>query len=77
MLSRLELPLTVCFGRARMSLKEVLSLTPGATVELDSDLHDLVEVRVNNRLVARGELVVVDGCYGVRIAELVDEGPVV
>lgn len=73
LLSKLELPLTVCFGKARLTLREVLSLAPGASVELDAALNDYVDIRVNNRLVAQGELVVVDGSYAVKVARLCDD----
>ena len=46
-------------------------LTAGSVVELDQALHDNVEVRVNDRVIARGEVVAVDGHYGVRVLELV------
>ena len=52
-------------------MKDLLNLTTGSVVELDQALHDNVEVRVNNRVIARGEVVAVDGNYGVRVRELV------
>jgi flagellar motor switch protein FliN/FliY len=55
-------------------LKEVLKLTAGSVIELDRSLDDSVDVVVNDRVVARGELVVVDGNYGIRIQEIHDGG---
>jgi flagellar motor switch protein FliN/FliY len=51
-------------------MKEVLKLTTGSIVELNRDVNDMVDVLVNHRLIARGEVVVVDGNYGVRIQKI-------
>jgi flagellar motor switch protein FliN/FliY len=66
-----ELPVSVSFGRAHLPLKDVLKLTSGSIVELNRTVTEPVEVIVNNCVVARGEVVVVDGNYGVRIVEIV------
>lgn len=66
-----ELPISVSFGRALVPLKDVLKLTTGSIVELNRDLGDPVEVIVNNCVIARGEVVTVDGNFGVRIQEVV------
>ena len=66
----IELPVTLCFGRTQMSLEEILGLETGSTVEFDRDVQDPVEILVNGRVVARGEAVMVHGCYGVRISEI-------
>jgi flagellar motor switch protein FliN/FliY len=65
-----ELPVSVSFGRANLQIKDVLKLTTGSVVELDRAVTEPVEVVVNNRVIARGEVVVVDGNYGVRIAQI-------
>lgn len=65
-----ELPVSVSFGRARVALKEVLKLTSGSIIELNRSVSDPVEVIVNNCVIARGEVVVVDGNYGIRIQEI-------
>jgi flagellar motor switch protein FliN/FliY len=67
----IDLPVGVSFGRAQLALKDVLKLTTGAIVELNRSITDPVEVIVNNRVIARGEVVVVEGNYGVRIHEIV------
>jgi flagellar motor switch protein FliN/FliY len=54
-----------------MPLKEVMKLTSGSAVELDRKPDDDVEVIVNNCVIARGEVVVVEGNYGVRITEII------
>ncbi len=66
-----ELPVSISFGRAHIPLKEVLKLTSGSIVELNRAVSDPVEVIVNNCVVARGEVVVVDGNYGIRVQEIV------
>lgn len=66
-----ELPVSISFGRAILQLKEVLRLTSGSIVELNRGISEPVDVIVNNCVVARGEVVVVDGNYGVRIREIV------
>lgn len=65
-----DLPVSISFGKTRLPMKEVLKLTTGSIVELDRDVNDPVEVLVNQRLIARGEVVVVDGNYGVKIQEI-------
>jgi flagellar motor switch protein FliN/FliY len=65
-----ELPVSVSFGRARVALKDVLKLTSGSIVELNRSVSDPVEVIVNNCVIARGEVVVVDGNYGIRVQEI-------
>jgi flagellar motor switch protein FliN/FliY len=66
-----EVPVVVHFGRTEMSLAEVAELGPGAVVELDRGLDDPVELWVNNRPFAKGQVVVVDGNYALRIQEIV------
>lgn len=66
-----ELPVSVSFGRAELPLKDVLKLTTGSIVELNRGISEPVEVIVNNCVVARGEVVVMDGNYGVRIHQII------
>jgi flagellar motor switch protein FliN/FliY len=66
-----ELPVSVSFGRAELALKDVLKLTSGSIVELNRSVNEPVEVIVNNCVIARGEVVVVEGNYGVRIEEII------
>ncbi len=67
-----EIPISVEVGRARMSLEEVLKLVPGSVVALDKKAEEPVDLRVNGKLVARGEVVLVDDTYGLRITQIVD-----
>jgi len=71
MLMQVQVPVSVSFGATQIRMKDLLNLTAGSVVELDQALHDNVEVRVNDRVIARGEVVAVDGHYGVRVLELV------
>lgn len=62
-----ELPVSISFGKTELPMKDVLKLTTGSIVELNRGVNDPVEVMVNHCLIARGEVVVVEGNYGVRI----------
>ena len=64
------LPVSVSFGRTLLQIREVLKLNTGSVVELDRLVSEPVEVIVNNCVIARGEVVVVDGNYGVRVIHL-------
>ena len=65
-----QMPLTVSFGHAQIRLKDLVNLSGGSLIPLDRALNDVVEVRVNNCVIARGEVVAVDGNYAVRILEI-------
>ena len=65
-----DLPVSISFGKRQLALKDVLKLTTGSIVELNRGVDDQVEVLVNQCLIARGEVVVVEGNYGVRIQEI-------
>jgi flagellar motor switch protein FliN/FliY len=64
-------PVTVCIGSVRKTISEILSLAPGQVIELDRAAGDPVDLFVNDRLVARGEVVVVGDHYGFRVTEIV------
>ncbi len=63
------------FGTRRMPLRDVLALSAGVVVELDNSLHSPVDLLLDGRLIAQGEVVVVDGKYGLRITDVVDHAP--
>lgn len=71
LLMDVSLRVTVELGRTRMQLARILELKNGSVVELDRLAGDPVDVFVNDRMVARGEVVVVDDKFGVRIIEMV------
>ncbi|MFN8057702.1 MAG: flagellar motor switch protein FliN [Vicinamibacterales bacterium] len=66
----IELPLAVRFGETVMTLDALTKLGPGAMIDLGRSPDEFVDVLVNGHTVARGEVVVVGGNYGVRIREL-------
>jgi flagellar motor switch protein FliN/FliY len=66
-----DMAVTVELGRTRMSVKDLLSLRPGRIIELDRSARAPVDILVNNTLLARGEVVVVDEELGVRVTEIV------
>ena len=70
LLMDVELPVSVLFGHSQMPLKDVLKLGAGSVIGLDKSVNDPVTIIVNNKPVAKGEVVVVDGNYGVRILEV-------
>lgn len=70
------LVVTLRFGSRRLPLREVLDLSPGAVVELDRQVQEPVDMLLDGRLVARGEVVVMEGQYGLRVTEVVAPGGV-
>ena len=75
LLHDVEMGVTAELGRTRMTVRDLLSLTPGAVVELDRAAGSPVDVLVNGTLIARGEVVVIDEEYGIRISEIVGSRP--
>jgi flagellar motor switch protein FliN/FliY len=65
------LHVSVELGRARMTVRQVLDLDQDSVIELDRLAGEVVDVFVNDHLIARGEVVVVDDKFGVRISELI------
>ncbi|MEI0492588.1 flagellar motor switch protein FliN [Brachyspira intermedia] len=63
---------TVELGRARLSIKEILSLGEGSIIELQKLAGEPVDLLVNGKLIAKGEVVVIDECFGVRVTDIVD-----
>jgi flagellar motor switch protein FliN len=72
LLRNVEMNLTAELGRSKMTVAELLSLTPGSVVELNHTAGTPIDVLVNGTLIARGEVVVIDEEFGVRISEIVD-----
>ncbi len=68
-----ELNVTLRFGQRQLALREVLELTSGSVVELDRQVDEPVELVLDGRVVARGEAVIIDGNYGMRITQLVQQ----
>ena len=66
-----ELPVSISFGRAQLALKDVIKLSTGSIVELNRSVSEPVEVIVNNCVIARGEVVVIEGNFGIRIKQVI------
>lgn len=71
-INNVEMALTVEIGRTRMSVRDVLALEPGGIIELDRSAGAPADVLLNGRLIAHGEVVVVDQDYAVRITQILD-----
>lgn len=65
-----EMNVTVRFGKTEMPLREVVRFGVGSMIELNRTVDEPVELLVNNYPFARGEVVVIDGYYGVRVTEI-------
>jgi flagellar motor switch protein FliN len=74
LLLEVELEATIRFGEREMLLREIFGLMPGAVVELEQMVNEPAELLVAGRLIARGEVVVVDGYFGLRVTEVVSRG---
>lgn len=69
----LDVPLRICveLGKATMTIRDVLGLGPGSVVELDKMAGEPVDIVANDKLIARGEVVVVDENFGVRVTDII------
>jgi flagellar motor switch protein FliN/FliY len=63
-------------GRAQLDVAQILRLGTGSVVELDRKVGEPIDIFVNNRLVARGEVVIVDDQLGVTMTEIIKDGDV-
>jgi flagellar motor switch protein FliN len=71
LLHDVEMEVSAELGRTRMNVRDLLSLSPGAVVELDRAAGSPADLLVNGRLIARGEVVVIEENFGIRITEIV------
>jgi flagellar motor switch protein FliN/FliY len=71
LLMDVQLTLTVELGRTRQLVKDVLGLGEGSIIELDKLAGEPVDLLVNNKLIAKGEVVVIDENFGVRVTDIV------
>jgi len=71
-ISNVEMSLTVEIGRTRMAVRDLLALEPGAVVELDRSAGTPADILLNGKLIAHGDVVVVDQDYAVRITKILD-----
>jgi flagellar motor switch protein FliN/FliY len=65
-----ELNVSLRFGQRQLPLREVLELASGSVIELDRQVDDPVELLLDGKVIARGEAVIVDGNYGLRVTEI-------
>jgi flagellar motor switch protein FliN len=70
LLMDVELAVSLRFGSKRLLLRDVLELGPGAVVELDRQVNEPVDLLLDGRLLARGEVVIMDGNYALRVTEV-------
>ncbi|MDR7252826.1 flagellar motor switch protein FliN/FliY [Nocardioides sp. BE266] len=73
MLHGVDMEVTVELGRTTMTVRDLLALSPGEVLELDRAAGSPADLLVNGRLIARGEVVVVDEDFGLRVTEIIDE----
>jgi flagellar motor switch protein FliN/FliY len=73
MLLDIPLQVTVELGRTKRSVKEILELASGSIIELDKLAGEPVDILVNNRLIAQGEVVVIDENFGVRVTDIISQ----
>jgi flagellar motor switch protein FliN/FliY len=71
----LDVPLdvTVELGRSKMTIQELLGLSPGSVIELDKIAGEPLDIVVNDRLIARGEAVVINDKFGIRITDIISK----
>jgi flagellar motor switch protein FliN/FliY len=74
-LMHVTLQLTVELGTCTMSVAEVLELGSGSIVELDRKVDEPIDLHVNGRVVARGEVVAIEDNFGVRVTDLIQTAP--
>jgi flagellar motor switch protein FliN/FliY len=67
-----NLNLTLRFGQRVLTLREILDLNSGAVIELDREVQEPADLLLGDKLIARGQVVIVDGNYGIRITEVAD-----
>jgi len=68
-----KVKLTVKLGSCQLSMKDILELTPGTVIQLDQQAREPVSLLVNDKLIARGEVVVVEDAFGIKITEIVGQ----
>ena len=68
-----KVQLSVRLGSCQLMMRDVLELAPGAVVQLDQKASDSVGLFINDKLIARGEVVVIEDNFGIKITELIGE----
>jgi flagellar motor switch protein FliN len=70
LLMDVQLAVSMRFGSRRLLLSEVLDLSPGAVIELDRRIQEPVDLLLDGRVVAHGEVVVIEGNFGLRVTDI-------
>ncbi|HOC91651.1 MAG TPA: flagellar motor switch protein FliN [bacterium] len=70
-----DMTVSVELGRTKKLFKEILEMKPGTVIELDTSTGDRIDFLVNKKLVARGEVMVIDGKYALRVTDIVGSIP--
>jgi flagellar motor switch protein FliN/FliY len=73
MLLDIPLRVTVELGRTKRSVQDILNLSSGSIIELDKLAGEPVDILVNNKLIAKGEVVVIDENFGVRVTDIISQ----
>ncbi len=71
MISDVDMTVSVELGRTKKLFKEILDMQPGTVIELGTSTGDRIDLLVNKKLVAQGEVMVLDGKYALRVTEVV------
>jgi flagellar motor switch protein FliN len=66
------LPVTIEFGRTSMSIQDVLGLGPGSVIQLDRMVGEPIDIYINERRLAEGEVVVIGDAFGIRVTRVLD-----
>lgn len=66
-----KVKLTVKLGSCQLAMKDILEMSPGAVIQLDQQAKEPVGLFINDKLIARGEVVVVEDSFGIKITEIV------
>lgn len=72
MLLDIQIPILVELGKTEMEMREVLALSPGSIIELDSLAGEPVKITIRDKIIAYGEVVVVDENFGVKITKIIN-----
>jgi len=67
---------SVEIGRRQLTLADAMNISPGAIIQLNKEIDSLLDLRINGQLVARGEVIVVDNDFGIRIVEIIEDGQI-
>lgn len=70
-IKNIKVRLSVCVGKCEMMVKDLLGLREDAVLPLDKDINEPVDILLDGRLIARGQLVAVDDSFGVRVSEII------